>query len=198
MIRSQVQIVQQGGCYPVTCSALSTKRNAVMCAPACHAWASVVFVCHRMCSPASPPCLCDSTTSACPPQAVAVEEPAEDGAYVRGLYMEGARWSRSRHAVAESAPRELFTAVPLIHLLPRHKSEAPTVRGSPSLYTGRPNGTAHAYECPVYKTSVRQGTLSTTGHSTNFVMLIALPMAPADTQKHWIKRGVAMLTQTDF
>ena len=54
---------------------------------------------------------------------------------------------------------------------------------------------ADAYECPTYKTSRRAGTLTTTGHSSNFVLFMYL-----DTAKdpgHWIRRGVAMLCMLD-
>lgn len=121
----------------------------------------------------------------------------EDGAYIRGLYLEGASWDARHHVIAESHPRELFVAVPYILLWPKMKTLVPVVEGIPEQYTGSLSGTAHVYMCPVYKTSFRQGVLSTTGHSTNFVMFIRLPMSADHKQKHWIKRGVAMLTQLD-
>lgn len=121
----------------------------------------------------------------------------EDGAYIRGLFLEGASWDATAHVIAESNPRELFVEMPVIHILPKPKHMVPVVEGIPEQYTGSRHGTAHVYMCPVYKTSFRQGTLSTTGHSTNFVMFIRIPMAAEHKQKHWIKRGVALLTQLD-
>ncbi|KAJ3395883.1 Dynein heavy chain 1, axonemal [Lobulomyces angularis] len=100
-----------------------------------------------------------------------------DGCYIRGLYLEGARWDPIRRSLAESRPKELYTEMSAIWLLPRQNRKKPEVG---------------IYECPVYKTLTRAGTLSTTGHSTNYIVTIELPTDLP--QSHWIKRGVALVT----
>ena len=128
---------------------------------------------------------------------LATENPPSDGSLIQGLFLDGACWDLSNNILTESKPRELFTEFPFIHLIPKPKVDIPIVKGSPRLYTGYSDGTANVYECPVYRTSERSGTLTTTGHSSNFVMYINLPINPVYDQKHWIKRGVALLTQLD-
>lgn len=102
----------------------------------------------------------------------------EDGVLIKGLFLEGARWSAKKGKLAESKPKRLFTDCPLIWIKP--DTEILEFKH---------------YNCPVYKTSVRRGELSTTGHSTNFVMFIKL--ATEIEPSHWTKRGVALLTQLD-
>eukprot|EP01064_Diplonema_japonicum_P003207 TRINITY_DN1209_c2_g1_i1.p1 TRINITY_DN1209_c2_g1~~TRINITY_DN1209_c2_g1_i1.p1 ORF type:complete len:4214 (+),score=1112.95 TRINITY_DN1209_c2_g1_i1:49-12642(+) len=97
----------------------------------------------------------------------------EHGTYVNGLFMEGARWDKSQSSVIESRPKELYTTMPPFWFQPVQHRKPPESQ----------------YHCPLYKTLTRAGTLSTTGHSTNFVMTLEIPIDISEA--HWIKRGVA-------
>ena len=47
------------------------------------------------------------------------------------------------------------------------------------------------YACPVYRTAERKGVLATTGHSTNFLMMMKMPTTHGEDW--WTMRGVCML-----
>jgi dynein heavy chain len=106
----------------------------------------------------------------------------EDGVYVRGFYLEGCRWDREKGHLAESIPKQLTDFMPIVHVIPCKNDDA-TLLQVKSKY----------YDCPVYKTSLRRGVLSTTGHSTNYVM--ALYLNTTKPTRHWINRGVAVVVR---
>jgi dynein heavy chain, axonemal len=117
----------------------------------------------------------------------------DDGVYIWGLYLEGARWDKNEKSIIDPKPKELFALMPVIHMLPVQYRETPK--------TG-------IYRCPVYKVLTRTGVLSTTGHSTNFVTWIEIPsnrktiyrsslVSETNAQvqfcdnEEWVKGGVA-------
>jgi dynein heavy chain len=109
-----------------------------------------------------------------------ITTPPATGAYVYGLFMEGGRFDRHLMRMEDQHPRVLIDLMPAIWLKPVVSA------------TYAPKD---VYDCPLYKTSLRAGTLSTTGHSTNFV--VALPVPSGKPQDYWVRRGCAMLCMTD-
>ncbi len=99
--------------------------------------------------------------------------------------------------LGEPFPKILNYTMPHIWLQPIEQDEIDKSKHVRTFYPEFSNFQTKTYECPVYKTSRRAGTLSTTGHSTNFVLNMNLPIASNHSSRYWIKRGVALLTQLD-
>lgn len=102
----------------------------------------------------------------------------DDGVLVHGLFIDSASWDDDNMVLGDARPGVMNPPMPVMHLLPDPEYEVEEDR---------------LYECPLYKTAERAGTLSTTGHSTNFVIKCLLPSDKP--QKHWIGKGTALLCQ---
>lgn len=106
-----------------------------------------------------------------------IESSIEEGVYIYGLYMQACRWDYENMQLDESYPGESFSIAPVIIFEPsdHHETEP------------------EDYIMPIYKTTERAGTLSTTGHSTNFIISIECPTHQKTS--HWVQRGAAFVCQ---
>lgn len=71
-----------------------------------------------------------------------LKERPENGCYIRGLFLEGACWDVDKFELSESRPKELFTDMPTMRLIPTANRKQPQ---------------SGMYLCPVYKTLTRAG-----------------------------------------
>ncbi|KAM3866414.1 LOW QUALITY PROTEIN: dynein axonemal heavy chain 11 [Diretmus argenteus] len=94
-------------------------------------------------------------------------QPAREGAYIYGLYMEGARWDIQAGVIAEARLKELTPAMPVISVraVPNDRQEARNI-----------------YECPLYKTKIRGPT---------YVWTFSLKTRERPAK--WVLAGVALL-----
>ncbi|XP_021206053.2 dynein axonemal heavy chain 6 isoform X1 [Bombyx mori] len=101
----------------------------------------------------------------------------EDGVNIHGLFIDAGRWDSENNCLVDALAGQMNPPLPVVWFYPVLELPKPDPR----------------YQAPLYKTSERAGTLSTTGHSTNFVLPVLLPThMPPD---FWIIRGTALLTQ---
>jgi len=108
------------------------------------------------------------------------------GAYINGLFMAGARWDDETMHVEDSFPKVLWDDMSPIWIKPCDIENDATDPDK-------------VYQCPIYKTSDRKGVLSTSGHSSNFIMWLAIDHScnGLHSEYFWTKRGVALISQTD-
>jgi dynein heavy chain len=97
-----------------------------------------------------------------------IDAPARDGAYITGLYLEGATWDTQKNSLVDSKLKELYPKMPimLIKAVQVDKSDN-------KLF----------YDCPVYKTQER---------GPDFVFSCKLKTAKHPPSR-WVLAGVALL-----
>lgn len=54
-----------------------------------------------------------------------IEEKPDDGCYVFGISLEGIRWDYKKHYITHPRPKELYSELPLVWLLPCIEKEYP-------------------------------------------------------------------------
>lgn len=79
--------------------------------------------------------------------------------------------------VVQFIPGDLYSPLPVVKLIPSVEIDEKRLR----------------YNCPVYNTTARTGILSTTGHSTHFVIAMLLPTDFPES--YWILKGTALIAQ---
>merc|ERR1712070_132682 len=99
-----------------------------------------------------------------------IEAQPEDGAYVHGWFLQGARWGVNAQMLKESILKELFPSMPVVHLSAIPKETAET--------TG-------FFVCPVYTTASRGAA----------VFVFPAGLKTNENPYKWVLAGVAILQQ---
>ena len=99
----------------------------------------------------------------------------KEGAYVKGLFLEGAGWSYENACLCEPDPMELVYQMPIIHFKP--------VEAKKSKAKGM-------YACPLYLYPLRTGSRE----RPSWMLNIDLKSGSAEAEL-WTKRGTALLLE---
>jgi dynein heavy chain len=105
-----------------------------------------------------------------------INEKPYEGIFIHGLFMDGCAWDFDEGKLADQQFGIIYCKAPVMNFIPT-KGRKPD---------------QSKLQMPVYKTSVRAGTLSTTGHSTNFVLFLEIDTP--EPPNYWILKGAALLT----
>lgn len=110
-------------------------------------------------------------------EATAITARPEKGCYIRGLFMEACRFEPARNALVDNPLGVMSSPAPIIHFIPTENFVAKD----------------SDYAMPLYKTVKRAGTLSATGQSTNFILVVYMPTIPKFKSAYWVLNGAALV-----
>jgi dynein heavy chain len=106
-----------------------------------------------------------------------VKTAPKEGVYIQGLYVEGARWDKHLASLAESEPKKLYAAMPVLWITAYSKA----------LHRDKTSALGPTYETPIYRYPARTERYR--------VLSVALP-TKGFSSDHWIVRGASLLCIT--
>jgi len=106
-----------------------------------------------------------------------IMNPPKEGAYVRGMFLEGAGWSYDNMCLEDPEPMKLVVPMPVVHFKPleRGKSKSKGV-----------------YPCPLYLYPIRSGSRE----RPSYMITVELKTGSKDPQAksdYWTRRGTALM-----
>lgn len=108
-----------------------------------------------------------------------VAQAPKEGAYIKGLWLEGAGWSAEQSCLCEPEAMKLIYAMPIIHFKPVEARTKRSARG--------------VYQCPLYMYPLRTGSRE----RPSFMLTVELKSGASTEPEHWVKRGTALLLALD-
>lgn len=105
-----------------------------------------------------------------------IQRPPTEGAYIHGLFLEGAEFDQKNLRLTESKPKILYQPMPVIHIQAVDISKDREI--SKEMLK-------NFYVCPVYKKPCRT--------NLTYVTSLYLRCPPNKSVDHWVLRGVALL-----
>jgi dynein heavy chain len=109
-----------------------------------------------------------------------IKSPPDEGVLIHGLNLEGCGWEKvgSSGKLKESAPKEMFTPLPVLKVTAVTTERAKRIYSVPGKYF---------YDCPCYAQPKRT--------DLNYIFVVKLESDVPEA--HWVLRGVALLCSVD-
>ncbi|XP_014219672.1 dynein heavy chain 10, axonemal [Copidosoma floridanum] len=104
-----------------------------------------------------------------------VEERPDEGCYVQGLYLEGARWDVKENCLKRSHPMVLVEPLPILSIIPIESHRLKLM---------------NTIKTPVYTTSNRRNAMGVG-------LVFEADLGTSEHPSHWILQGVALTLNTD-
>eukprot|EP00501_MAST-03F_sp_TOSAG23-6_P002456 GSMAST32.ASY1.ANO1.2566.1 assembled CDS len=106
-------------------------------------------------------------------ESTSIKEAPDAGAYIVGMFLEGAQWDYENTCLKDANPMELYSLMPIVHFKPVENKK-------------RSKG---LYNCPCYYFPIRTGTRE----RPSYMLTVDLKSGAGVPGDFWVKRGTAIL-----